>query len=651
VQTRRALARPAIGSVRTGWSFRQSKQYQEPPVTHTTVPSPASTTARPAAAGSPDTVAGDAAPATAAAATTAAADGSVSRRHFLHGSAALGTAVGAGSALLAAGPAFADRPRHRDDCELGPLKPAPRRAQAFKVRVDAALETAKQPLVQQQCNGDEARYDTPGTFALNSYSKGLPHDAHTGLVDADAYRSLLRALRSGRPADFEDIALAAPGSPTQRLLVNPQAGLAYDLQGQDSHGLRISSPANPATLVAFPPAPAWESAEAAAEMIENYWMALLRDVPFADYATHPLAARAAAELTACGNAYKGPKAGGVVTPELLFRDAVVGCTEGPYLSQFWCHDIPFGAQTIPGVVQPGVAGLDFGTSEADWLAIQDGVDPGGHPLAARRWMNDGRALSQWVHIDVLYQAYFQACLQLDRFRAPVNPGNPYATSRTQVGFGTFGGPYFKTVLAEVSTRALKAVWFQKWFVHRRARPEAYAGRLHHALIKGSLPEVAPRVHARLRDSLDSAGGALNAVAAGGSLFLPLAFPEGSPLHPSYGAGHATVAGACSTVLKYLFDGGARFGVELPSPRQALPDGSAVVEIGGELTLAGEIDKLACNVATGRNIAGVHWRSDALHSLLLGEQVALAVLREQRATYNERPGSTTFTGLLGNTLVV
>jgi len=30
--------------------------------------------------------------------------------------------------------------------------------------------------------------------------------------------------------------------------------------------------------------------------------------------------------------------------------------------------------------------------------------------------------------------------------------------------------------------------------------------------------------------------------------LPMAFPEGSPIHPAYGAGHATVAGACVTIL-------------------------------------------------------------------------------------------------------
>jgi hypothetical protein len=47
---------------------------------------------------------------------------------------------------------------------------------------------------------------------------------------------------------------------------------------------------------------------------------------------------------------------------------------------------------------------------------------------------------------------------------------------------------------------------------------------------------------------------LDRVASRFNTFLrPQAFPEGCPTHPSYTAGHATVAGACVTVLKALFD--------------------------------------------------------------------------------------------------
>ncbi len=68
-----------------------------------------------------------------------------------------------------------------------------------------------------------------------------------------------------------------------------------------------------------------------------------------------------------------------------------------------------------------------------------------------------------------------------RQRAPFDPGNPYVDSKTQIGFGTFGGPHILSLVTGVATRALKAVWYQKWFVHRRLRPEAMGGLIHNQL--------------------------------------------------------------------------------------------------------------------------------------------------------------------------
>jgi hypothetical protein len=59
-------------------------------------------------------------------------------------------------------------------------------------------------------------------------------------------------------------------------LVNPLAGLAFDLEGTDSHQLAI------------PPFRKLASQELAAQAVELYWMALCRDVNFLDYASHPL---------------------------------------------------------------------------------------------------------------------------------------------------------------------------------------------------------------------------------------------------------------------------------------------------------------------------------------------------------------------------
>jgi hypothetical protein len=50
---------------------------------------------------------------------------------------------------------------------------------------------------------------------------------------------------------------------------------------------------------------------------------------------------------------------------------------------------------------------------------------------------------------------------------------------------------------------------------------------------------------------------------------------------------------------------------------------------------GELNKLAANVAIGRNAAGVHYRSDYTSSLMLGEEVAISILKELK-TYLPEP---------------
>ena len=97
-----------------------------------------------------------------------------------------------------------------------------------------------------------------------------------------AYAALLNALTTGQSAAFEAIPLGG-----RMPLANPQAVYAFELEGLDPHQVEISAP------------PAFRSAETAAEMVELYWQALTRDVPFAAYDTHPLIRAAAADLSRC----------------------------------------------------------------------------------------------------------------------------------------------------------------------------------------------------------------------------------------------------------------------------------------------------------------------------------------------------------------
>lgn len=496
-----------------------------------------------------------------------------------------------------------------------------RRERMYDIRVQAAEVQRRLPIPQHPDNGDEDRYERK----IASYSKGLPHNA-SGEVDPGAYDQFLDALDSERPEDFEALRLGCTDANRQMRLVNPLSGLAFDLEGTDSHQFYQ------------PPAPRFASAEAAGEMVELYWQALLRDVPFTEYATHPLAQTAASELSALTD-FRGPRQGRRVTPQTLFRGFTPGDVRGPYISQFMLKDTPFGTEYIERRMRAPAPGSDFMTNYQEWLDVQLGCQPSRTiPFdSQRRYIRNGRDLAQWVHIDVLFQAYFNACAilstsidsddpQSSGMACPLNPGNPYLHSRTQTGFGTFGPPYIVTILCEVATRALKAVWYQKWFVHRRLRPEAFGGRVHnHRTRVAQYPLHGDVLNASVTDRVF-----LNT----GSYLLPMGFPEGSPLHPAYGAGHATVAGACVTILKALFDEN----YVIPNPVVPTADGLGLTRYNGpdadHLTVGGELNKLAANVGIGRNIAGVHWRSDYTESLRLGEAVAISLLRDQRTTYLE-----------------
>ena len=133
----------------------------------------------------------------------------------------------------------------------------------------------------------------------------------------------------------------------------------------------------------------------------------------------------------------------------------------------------------------------------------------------------------------------------------------------------------------------------------------------------------------------------------GSYLLSQAYPEGCPSHPAYPAGHATVAGACVTILKFWFNETWL----IPAPVKPSSDGSTLLPIVANLTVGGELNKLAYNVALGRDWAGVHYRSDGDQGLRLGQAMAVSFLRQQKPLYNEAVGPWTATGFDGELLVV
>lgn len=539
----------------------------------------------------------------------------LTRRRFL-GRVAAATA---GAAALGAIPSAAGSSTPEENAPggadtLGELSVAQRRRKrAHDLRVEAAQRQESFPPPVHRSNGDDDRY--PSRIA--SFTKGLPHD-RLGEVDRAAYASLLRALESGEPAEFDRIQMGGT-----RPLVNPQAGLAFSMSGPDPHQLEL------------PPAPSFDSAEEAGEMTELYWMALARDVSFLHYGTEPITIEAAEELSSLTE-FKGPRVDGRVTPAVLFRSDLPGTRTGPFISQFLWLDTPAGAERIDRRIETAIPGVDYLTSYGEWLAVQTGVAAGPFRVDdTRRYIRNGRDLGTWVHRDLPLQAYLGALFILIEMGAPLDPGNPYTDVavhdgevvaryyRNQRAFGTLGAPHIAALVSGVTRPALAAAWFQKWFVHRRLRPEAFGGRVQNSLIGAAeYPIHSDALNAAVLERVFSQHG---------TYLLPQAFPEGSPAHPSYGAGHATVAGAAVTVLKALFD--ESFIIE--DPVESLSHGTSLLPYDGpDLTVGGELNKLALNIATGRNFAGVHWRTDFTESVRLGEGVAVRYLRDELLGLNE-----------------
>ena len=552
----------------------------------------------------------------------------VSRRNFVKGAATIATVA----AVVPLKPLLGGKESVAEAAN-GNSSSSNRMNACFNYRKNRAL-AQRINVGPQADNGDAAQF----TDFSGNFSKALLHDS-LGVPNAAAFLSLKNAITTGNFSDFANIGVGTPGGDGNSKLNGPQAALAFDLEGLDSH----------ATVI--PAAPSVASAQTAAEQVEHYWAALLADIPFTDYATNARVGDAVTDMnamsflsSAANNQFPYP-----VTRHNLFRGQFVpgdGNVQGPYVSQFMVQPTFYGSQLLSQQHQTflpeGGGGSNFMTSVAEYQLVQNGGNSG-RSLAfdpTFRYHRNGRDLAAYTHVDVLYQGYFVAFLVLAGIGAPPNPGNPYIGSQTQKGFGTLGGPDAAATIAEMATRALKASWYHKWIKDLRMRPEEY-GALVHARKTGSsaMPQAAAALHG---DVVNSA--VLPIINANyGSYLLPQPFPEGAPTHPCYPTGHGTVGGACITALKFFFDGSQKIRLLLTGAGRDVyepsTDGLSLNTYTGldrnNLDINGELNKLAYNVSFGHGIhAGIHFRSSTYWSILLGEQVALSVLQDRAGSYNE-----------------
>ncbi|MEL6438734.1 MAG: phosphatidic acid phosphatase [Cyanobacteria bacterium J06621_8] len=546
-------------------------------------------------------------------------------------------------------------------------------------------------------NDDESRFADkvePPLPGFASFTKALKHDKKTGLVVKDSFDSLLTAIDAGTQEAFEDVILggtdANPATSCEevapRRLANPLNAYSFQLIGNDSNGARME------------PAPAFGSRNTAVDMVERYWMALCRDIPFDQYESTPLIQEACDDLN---NLNFEEEFGFKCTPETIFRGPYEGCFDGPHVSQFLLQDFDFGNQPIDQRQRFPKPGLDFMTDLPTWLKINNGeVDPTGEDvLLGTRYISTLRDAGQWVHIDFPHQSSLWATIiLLGKMASVISDGIPYAQCPGETrpfanlitkadAFGSLGGPDITITSGLAAVYGLKHAWFQKWGVHRRLRPEVYAQRLE-LFRRGGVPGLGSFGDARFRE-LFGAGADVwsgknktcvlerilehnklqneifrrgKAKDKEGTYLLPMGFPEGSPTHPSYPGGHSAFIAAGATIAKALFED-----TKIASPQVPNADGSNLVFLAEppSLTVHGELNKLIANVTLFRDGAGMHWRTDgttfgkgstprgtvsgtkiATGGNLLGENMAISMLKDLRLTYREKLDDFEFNRLNG-----
>jgi hypothetical protein len=523
---------------------------------------------------------------------------------------------------------------------------------ALEVREACARMAGAVPIAPHPANDDEARYPN----RIGTDTRALPHDAR-GEVDPAAWQALHDACHTGDPADFERIPLGGT-----RRLINPVGTMAVSLSGITP------------TQVGIPPAPALASAERAAEAVEVYWQALLRDVPLTEFrdGTDNREVLAACEELSRLTDFRGPRAEGRVTPGTLFRGSALyadtgdpkgrsvsppGTLDGPMVSQFLLRDVPLGSQWLSARMRAATPASEFLTGYEEWLLTQNGVAPRGRTQfdATPRYIATGRDMAEYVRSGA--PSVYAAAVLLATPGGPdprysglypaaqpaLSPSNPYRRLQKQMaGPAAFGPPHVQALIATGITCAVRAAYWQKYFVHRTLRPEAYGGLAHNRLANGvsdyPLHEEFLRSEALDRNK-----------AKHGTYLLSQTYPDGAPTHSAYPGGASSVGAVTATMLKAFFDESR----VIPDPVQSDPrDPTRLVPYNGPpLTVGGELNKLAVNLGGGRNWAGIHWRSDAAASMPIGEEVAIALLRDERTTFREAFEGFSFTRFDGSRVTI
>ena len=513
-------------------------------------------------------------------------------------------------------------------------------------------------------NTDGKHYDMR-TVSINDerlypfiFSKTLKHDAATGLPRESDVNAMLEAVTTASPATADALSSAQSDS-TTRGLVSVSAGLCFTLEAGDPKLVGCSPPAITTSL------------DRMFEMCEVYQLGILRDTPLAVIAegTDSTVVATIAALNAfpaVSRTTSPSNASGNIDGKTLFRGKSTSLQGnnpelyGPYVSQLLLHDFDIDNKSNQQKIRPE-QNPNNQITNAGFLSIQNGeAGPAISFESESKYVYNLRVNGSLVHNDSLFTIYTNAAhVLLQNGVQAIGINDIRTTSSTKPdpfsSFVALGDPDVFSSIASVAGKALYTAFNQKWCMNMTIRPEAMANLITRTL-DGTfdstnfpeLTEFKSHINGAASQTLATVLSSNQAVSPGNADYathnLNGLFPEGSPTHPSYPAGHAVVAGACATVLKAMLKTTDVIGDTLTEKLWVADGRTSLISTdglsldtyqesdAGAMTVNGEINKLASNVALGRDSAGVHYRIDGDRGKEIGEDVAINFLKDKSLCY-------------------
>jgi membrane-associated phospholipid phosphatase len=427
-------------------------------------------------------------------------------------------------------------------------------------------------------------------------TKGFNHVKSTGSsvvdeVEQKQYCEFIQAISSGNFEEIKRIIYLY-----NKLLVDPYNVIDLELNNFYKGNYCIED------------YPSVESCISADEMVELYEMAILRDVPFSDWSTSSEVQTAINNLNLL-TCFCAPKVNSMITYYTLFRGPTVGDLSGPYVSQFLYQTTNLGSYNY--IQKYNYTNTNnYLTNITDFLNNWNGnLNTNSLPVLGQRYLSNLRDCTTYIQKDPPWQPFLIAWSLIQKLKVPYS----FQTERKGNTFVSLGPIDIEDLIMRSIKIAMDVAWLTKYF-KLRLRPEEF----------GYYVQLSKTGNERINiDSELLNNPVLNQIfSIYGNYLLPQAYPEGAPIHSSYPSGHATIAGAATTILKAFYN----CNFEFPQSYDASSDGSSLIPNGYKLTIGNELDKLASNCAIFRNAAGIHYRSD-LEGITIGENVAINVLTE------------------------